>query len=149
MYLLLYRQKISSSQDINNFEECARAGYPIAESYPRQCWIPDGRRFVEEIIEKPSPTLIPITISGEITCLPKEGTNVQTMECAIGLKGKDGRYYGLRNLSKADPEYKFSVGGLQVEVSGTFSPEEIKGPDGNKYNVVGVIDVISVREIVN
>jgi hypothetical protein len=34
---------------INSFEECAAAGYPVMESYPRQCRTPDGRHFVEEI----------------------------------------------------------------------------------------------------
>ncbi len=33
---------------ISNFEECAAAGYPVMESYPRQCWT--GRKhFVEDI----------------------------------------------------------------------------------------------------
>ncbi len=31
---------------INSFEACAAAGYPIMESYPRQCRTPDGRTFV-------------------------------------------------------------------------------------------------------
>jgi len=35
---------------INSFEDCANAGYPVMESYPRQCRTPDGRNFVEEII---------------------------------------------------------------------------------------------------
>ena len=81
-----------------------------------------------------------------MTCLTKTGQGSQTLECATGLKGTDGRHYGLKNLFKLDPEYKFSVGGLRVKVSGTFSPEEIKGPDGNKYDVVGVIDVASIKE---
>ncbi|MDD3006734.1 MAG: Gmad2 immunoglobulin-like domain-containing protein [Candidatus Pacebacteria bacterium] len=34
---------------VNNFDECASAGYVIGESYPRQCWTPDGRTFVEDI----------------------------------------------------------------------------------------------------
>ena len=143
-YFVLNEQKSSSLQMITNFEECVRAGYPIAESYPAQCFTPDGRGFVEEI-EPPSG---PITISGEMACLPKIGQGAQTKECAMGLKGIgiDRRYYGLKNLFKLDPEYKFSVGGLQVEVSGTFSPEDIKGPDGNTYDVVGVIDVTSIKE---
>mgnify|MGYP001558111066 FL=1 len=33
---------------VNSFEDCVKAGYPVGESYPRQCWTPDGRRFVEE-----------------------------------------------------------------------------------------------------
>lgn len=89
----------------------------------------------------------PITVNGEITCLPKKGTGQQTLECAIGLKGSDGQHYGLKDLSKHDPEYKFSVGGLRVEVTGAFSQEEVSGPDGNKYDVVGIIDVTSIKEI--
>jgi len=34
---------------ITTFEECVSAGYPILESYPRQCKTPDGRTFTEEI----------------------------------------------------------------------------------------------------
>ena len=143
VYSVLNQQRSSSLQTITNFEECARAGYTVGESSPRQCWTPDGRPFVEEI-EPPSG---PITISGDMACLPKTGQGAQTMECAMGLKGIgiDRRYYGLKNLFKLDPEYKFSVGGLQVEVSGTFSPEDIRGPDGNTYDVVGVIDVTSIK----
>lgn len=33
----------------SNFTECANAGYPIQESYPRQCRTPDGRTFAEDI----------------------------------------------------------------------------------------------------
>lgn len=36
-------------EDISSFDECAQAGYPIMESYPRQCNTPDGRTFVEQI----------------------------------------------------------------------------------------------------
>lgn len=31
----------------NSFEECAAAGYPVTESYPRRCTTPDGTSFVE------------------------------------------------------------------------------------------------------
>lgn len=33
---------------ISNFEECAKAGYRVGESYPRQCWT-ENQHFVEEI----------------------------------------------------------------------------------------------------
>ena len=36
-------------KEIANFEECASAGYPILESYPRQCAIRGGKTFVEKI----------------------------------------------------------------------------------------------------
>lgn len=35
-----------------SFEDCAKAGYPVMESYPRQCKTPDGRTYAEEIQEK-------------------------------------------------------------------------------------------------
>ena len=34
---------------VTNFEECAAAGYPVLESYPRQCNTPDGKHFVEGV----------------------------------------------------------------------------------------------------
>jgi|GEM_PF-1441708 len=34
---------------VNNFDDCVKAGYPVMESYPRQCKTPDGRIFTEEI----------------------------------------------------------------------------------------------------
>ena len=34
---------------IGSFGECAAAGYPVMESYPRQCRVPGGPTFVETI----------------------------------------------------------------------------------------------------
>ncbi|HSB46369.1 MAG TPA: hypothetical protein VLD37_00005, partial [Candidatus Bilamarchaeum sp.] len=34
------------SPEIKSFEDCVRAGYPVMESFPRQCRTPDGRIFV-------------------------------------------------------------------------------------------------------
>lgn len=41
-------------QDITNFEECAAAGNPVTQSYPRQCSA-NGQGFVEEIKGNPVP----------------------------------------------------------------------------------------------
>lgn len=43
-----YQQK-SVTEQINSFEECAQAGYPILESYPEQCRTPDGKSFTKLI----------------------------------------------------------------------------------------------------
>jgi hypothetical protein len=40
---------IGVSEEINSFEECAAAGYPIMESYPEQCRTADGQLFVRDI----------------------------------------------------------------------------------------------------
>ena len=34
---------------VASFEECVSAGYPIMESYPRQCSTPEGKTFAEDI----------------------------------------------------------------------------------------------------
>jgi len=45
-----YRQR-QFVAGIESFEECVAAGYPVAESYPRQCHVPDGHGFTEQIGE--------------------------------------------------------------------------------------------------
>jgi len=37
------------SEEINSFEDCAVAGYPIMESYPERCATPDGKSFTRDI----------------------------------------------------------------------------------------------------
>lgn len=39
---------------IVNFENCRKAGYPILESYPQRCRMPDGTIFTQQIIVSPS-----------------------------------------------------------------------------------------------
>jgi hypothetical protein len=43
-------QNQASPSSITSYEECAAAGYPVAESYPRQCSDNEGNHFVEDII---------------------------------------------------------------------------------------------------
>lgn len=131
---------------ITNFQECAAAGYPVGESYPRQCWTPDGKHFVEEISDDPLPEPASITITGTIDCLPKRGSGPQTLECAIGLRAENGLYYGLKNLATLDPENRFSAGGLPVIVTGMVTQEDFRGPDGNRYDIVGVVELSSIIE---
>jgi len=40
-------------QNVTDFLTCEQAGYPIMESYPRQCRTSDGRNFVEQIVAGP------------------------------------------------------------------------------------------------
>ncbi len=37
------------AHQINSFDDCVNAGYPVMESYPRQCSTPEGLHFVEEV----------------------------------------------------------------------------------------------------
>jgi len=45
VYPLLTKEKVPQ---ITSFQECMDAGYPIMESYPRQCNA-DGNNFIEDI----------------------------------------------------------------------------------------------------
>ncbi|MEM4368790.1 MAG: hypothetical protein QXU88_00465, partial [Candidatus Woesearchaeota archaeon] len=53
-------------ETIRTFEECVRAGYPVAESHPRQCFAPNRRTFTEELA---CPTIAPNTSKGKEECL--------------------------------------------------------------------------------
>jgi len=49
VYFTMFKLGEAPIADINNFEECISANYPIMESYPRQCKTPDGKTFTEDI----------------------------------------------------------------------------------------------------
>lgn len=89
----------------------------------------------------------PFIMTGEISCLPKKGNGPQTMECAFGLLGDDGFYYALRNFADDQPISEAIDGAKNLKISGNFSNERLKGPDGNSYDIAGVIDVQSVEKI--
>ena len=79
IYLILFKPGEAPRPIINNFEECVSAGYPVLESYPRQCKTPDGKSFTEDIgneleksdlikIDNPRPNQIiesPLFVKGE------------------------------------------------------------------------------------
>ncbi len=46
----------AKAQKINSYRDCARAGYPVQESYPRKCVIPQGKTFIEQL-DTPEPSL--------------------------------------------------------------------------------------------
>lgn len=66
LVLIQVAPRVSMPQtNIATFEECAAAGNPVMESYPRQCRTTDGRIFVEEISNEPiqNPNM-PISANG-------------------------------------------------------------------------------------
>lgn len=73
--LWLYFAEKRDMEKITSFAECAQNGFPVQESFPRQCVTPDGRSFVEKI-EKP--TLISVVA-------PKDQDTVQSPLIVTGL----------------------------------------------------------------
>jgi len=49
IFILSRTQKNPPAQ-IKSFEDCVKAGYPVMESYPRQCTLPGGKFFVERVV---------------------------------------------------------------------------------------------------
>lgn len=52
VWFVFFRAGEQPAPVVLSFEDCEKAGYPVMESYPRQCRTPDGRLYVEEIPEK-------------------------------------------------------------------------------------------------
>lgn len=52
LFLVMYPKlkETKSRPKVSTFEECVAQGYPVMESYPRQCSAPGGRNFVESFI---------------------------------------------------------------------------------------------------
>ena len=75
---------------ILSFEDCVQAGYPVMESYPRQCKTLDGRTFAEEIQE--SITYTNASSSMIIVDVPLPGA-VTGKEFLVKGKARGGWYF--------------------------------------------------------
>lgn len=69
---------------VDSFDECEAAGYPVMESYPRQCRTDDGTAFTEEITEE--------TEAMNQNLCEKAGGNWNTCsnKCRLDSQGKTG-----------------------------------------------------------
>jgi hypothetical protein len=87
---------------------------------------------------KKSPTAE--SLVGIIACLPHKGDGPHTMECAIGLKTDDGKYFALTNFN-----YPGSADvGERVRIAGvTVTTDEFHA----SYDIVGTFQVASVEKI--
>ncbi|MDN5274972.1 MAG: hypothetical protein JWP06_873 [Candidatus Saccharibacteria bacterium] len=107
-----YNQK---SNNMHSYDECAAAGYPVLDSFPGKCSMPDGRTFTQTTNDGAI-----VSLEGLTVCLPHKDMNApHTMECAMGLKTDDGSYYGLGTDSS---DTSLSVVNRRVRVSGTLRP---------------------------
>jgi hypothetical protein len=88
-----------------------------------------------------------VTKRGVITCLPKIGDGPHTLECALGLQSTEGAHYGLRGLSDHDEKFTLVSPDIQVEITGNLIHEDMFGPDGNRYDTAGIIEIKSISEI--
>lgn len=82
------------------------------------------------------------TLSGEYVCLPhKEQGEVQTTECAFGLKTDSGEYYAIDFglMSQTPPEISL---GVRFEASGVVTPiERLSSDHWRAYEAKGIFSV--------
>jgi hypothetical protein len=84
-----------------------------------------------------SSTATTTTLSGELACLPKkDSSGPTTLECAIGLRTDDNRYYILKNLPQDYGKYI----GNRVSINGTLTTDV-----DSTYDVAGSIEVTSLQ----
>lgn len=93
-----------------------------------------------------------VTTEGQLVCLPHKQRlfeRAYTLECAIGLRAGDGKFYGLENLLVAlkdqaflEKTHNMSLEKLDVMVSGLSSPI---GPEYDRYDIRGVIEVSNIE----
>ena len=127
----LWQQK--QINDIDSFEKCSAAGYPILETYPEQCRTPNGKSFTKVYSDSP------ITVTGKIECLPhKDKDGPHTLECAYGiLQTTTSKHYAL-----SDPDFTKLVSipmGTAVTITGKF-----KSDNSSKYDIVGSVTVENI-----
>lgn len=58
VYMITREEEVVILPEVLSFEDCEAAGYPVMESYPRQCMTPDGRNFAEEPTQEEQTALI-------------------------------------------------------------------------------------------
>lgn len=77
--------------NINSYDECVAAGYPVQESYPEQCSVPGGESYSNS---NATPS---VEVIGKVICLQhKNPDQPHTLECAAGIESENGETYALK-----------------------------------------------------
>ncbi len=91
------KAKKDSSPLINSFQDCVTAGYPIQESYPRKCAVPNGPTFTEQISSTITPGTPTNTSHNDLIVVTEPEYNEYTtpnISSPVTVKGKArGNWY--------------------------------------------------------
>jgi hypothetical protein len=128
-------------EPVDSFEECALAGNPVMESYPRQCRTADGKNFVEEVEDvlgtphetdgKRSPVDVP------------DATNENDLLCQTR--------WNVETTDELDPEYiKNSIQSTIAQFGMTYFIEDreitvLENSSGYVVSISGLWDPESVQ----
>lgn len=138
LFLLFMYKPGNSTASVSNFQECAAAGYPVMESYPRRCTA-NGQTFTE-IISSETPSEVENYFVERI-----RQQAIQNMGGAMPIEGFDARlfqgaYPGLTNedfdnvaainghwaVQNNELQFIPDTGQLQTSADGTLTDEGVK-----------------------
>lgn len=80
-----------------------------------------------------------VTITGNFSCLPMK-TPAPGDECNLGVKSRDGKFYGL-DISRIQDANQDLKAQDTIAVTGTLQPDAVNNPAWERYNIAGVIKV--------
>ncbi len=75
-FTVFYMREKKAMLSIDSFIACAENGYPVTESYPRRCTLPDGRGFDEKISTASLPSNDETVVGNIKVTSPKPGDTV-------------------------------------------------------------------------
>lgn len=115
----------TDTADINSYDACVAAGYPIMESSPEQCSVPGGATFINTVEEVQSieeaTTVVPKSCDEDETlfadkefgatfCYPAEWGDASVLDAKI-----DSTDTGYREAVRFSANTKFIVGGVSED----------------------------------
>ena len=112
----------TAKPEINSFEECVSAGYPIMESFPEKCSVPGGKTFVNEASADSMETVgcdegyaeFAVEEFGARFCYPEEWGDTSIVDAKVGPDDT-----GHREMIRFSETDKFAVGGTSESWSTT------------------------------
>jgi len=149
LFLLIILSGCASQVQINNFDECAAAGNPIMESYPRQC-MANGKTFTEELEMCGAMSIGQALITAQASDCAKEGLLSNDYFCneatstfwvSLGIEGLNGCNPAcVVNVITGDVEINYRCTGLMPEesIDACNGMEYINDSDNNSYKLVSI-----------
>ncbi len=86
-------------EGINNFQDCERMGFPILESYPRQCKAGDNIFIEEYCVDEETEKILTLAEAKEVAIKSECGDN---LEKTFNCNQKTGTYWIDLDLEKED-----------------------------------------------
>lgn len=128
-------------KDINSFEECANAGYPVMEIYPEKCRTPDGRVFTKELSAEEKKKLQPPQSTSsvdEMADWKTFKTSIFSFKYPIGYTVTEGvkNLYGIKKDS--DP----NVPGAGISIDARLIGDNVNFDQAVKATRENIVDAV-------